>query len=209
MLAATGKASHARLGVTIQEVNQTLADSFKLDKPEGALIASVDPDSPADKAGLQPGDVIVKANGQPIVSSGDLPAIIGSAAPGDRAELELVRQGVRETVTATLADAEQKVAKAASADSSVTDKGKLGLALRALQPRERSEAGLESGMVVEDASGPAAAAGVRPGDVLVSVNGMPVKSVEEVRAVLAKSDKSVALLIQRDGRRIFVPVRVG
>ena len=208
-IVATGKASHARLGVTIQEVNQTLADSFKLDKPEGALVASVDPGSPADKAGLRPGDVIIKANGQPIVSSGDLPAIIGSAAPGDRAELELVRQGARETVTATLADADQKVRKVASADSAVADKGKLGLALRALQPSERSAAGLEGGMVVEDASGPAAAAGVRPGDVLVSVNGMPVKNVEQVRAVLAKSDKSVALLIQRDGRRIFVPVRVG
>ena len=207
-IVATGKATHARLGVTIQEVNQTLADSFKLDKPEGALVSSVEPGSPADKAGLRPGDVIIKANGQAIVSSGDLPAIIGSAAPGDQAKLELVRQGAHETFTATLADADQKVAKVASADSS-TGKGKLGLALRALQPRERSEAGLESGMLVEDASGPAAAAGVQAGDVLVSVNGMPVKSVEQVQAVLAKSDKSVALLIQRDGRRIFVPVRVG
>jgi serine protease Do len=207
-IVATGKATHARLGVTIQEVNQTLADSFKLDKPEGALVASVEPGSPAEKAGLRPGDVIIKANGQPIVSSGDLPAIIGSAAPGDQAKLELVRQGARETVTATLADADRKVAKVASADSSA-GKGKLGLALRALQPRERSEAGLESGMLVEDASGPAAAAGVQAGDVLVSVNGMPVKSLEQVQAVLAKSEKSVALLIQRDGRRIFVPVRVG
>ncbi len=207
-IVATGKANHARLGVTIQEVNQTLADSFKLDKPEGALVASVDPGSPAEQAGLRPGDVIIKANGQPIVSSGDLPAIIGLAAPGDKARLELVRQGAREEVTATLADANQKSAKVASADKSV-GKGKLGLALRALQPSERSEAGLDSGMLVEDASGPAADAGVRPGDVLVSVNGMPVKSVEQVRAVLARADKSVALLIQRDGRRIFVPVRVG
>ncbi len=207
-IVATGKAEHARLGVAIQEVNQTLADSFKLDKPEGALIASVDAGSPADKAGLRAGDVIRKVNGKPIVASSDLPAIIGMAAPGDKARIELVRQGAREEVTATLADANQKTAKVARAESAA-GKGKLGLSLRALQPSERSDAGLESGMLVENASGPAAAAGVQAGDVVVSVNGMPVKSIEQVQAVLARSDKSVALLIQRDGRKIFVPVRIG
>ena len=92
-IVATGKVEHARLGVVIQEVNQALADSFKLDKPEGALVSSVEKGGPADKAGLQAGDVIRKVDGQPIVSSGDLPAIISLAAPGDKVELEVWRKG--------------------------------------------------------------------------------------------------------------------
>jgi serine protease Do len=88
-------------------------------------------------------------------------------------------------------------------------KGRLGLALRPLQPQERREAGVDGGLVIEDAQGPAALAGVQPGDLLVAINGKPVTSIAQVRAVVAKSDKSVALLIQRDGNQIYVPVRIG
>ena len=207
-IVATGKATHARLGVGIQEVNQALADSFKLDKPEGALVANVDPDGPAQKAGLQSGDVIRKVNGQAIVSSGDLPALIGAAAPGDKVKLEIWRQGQREEVTATLGDASAKATKVAKADADAS-KGKLGLALRPLQPQEKAEAGVVSGLMIEDAGGASARAGVQAGDVLVAINGTPVKSIEQVREVVAKSNKSVALLIQRDGSKIFVPVRLG
>jgi serine protease Do len=207
-IVATGHASHARLGVAIQEVNQTLADSFKLDKPEGALVSNVDPDGPADKAGLKTGDVIRKVNGQPIVASGDLPALIGGAAPGDKVTLELWRQGKREELTATLGNASNQTAKVAQADDGL-GKGKLGLALRALQPQEKREAGVENGLLVEEAAGPAALAGVQSGDVLLAVNGTPVRNIDQVRAVVAKSDRSVALLIQRGGNKIFIPVRVG
>ena len=205
---ATGKASHARLGVAIQEVNQTFADSFKLDKPEGALVSAVDTDSPADKAGLKSGDVIRKVNGQPIVASGDLPALIGAASPGDKVTLEIWRQGKREELTARLGDASEKAEKTARADDGAS-KGKLGLALRLLQPQEKREAGVTNGLVVEDATGPAALAGVQRGDVLLAVNGTPIESIDQVRAIVARSEKSVALLIQRDGNKIFVPVRVG
>lgn len=207
-IVATGKASHARLGVSIQEINQTLADSFNLDKPEGALISSVETGSPADHAGLRSGDVISKVNGQAIVASGDLPAVIGQAAPGEKVTLEIWRQGKREEVRATLGDATDKVKTAARSDDSV-GRGKLGLALRSLLPQEKREAGVDNGLLIEDASGPAALAGVQTGDVLVAVNGTPVKSIEQVREIVAKSNKSVALLIQRDGSKIFVPVRVG
>jgi serine protease Do len=206
-IVATGHASHARLGVTVQEVNQTLADSFKLDRPEGALVAGVDPNGPAAKAGLQPGDVIRKVGGQPIIASGDLPAIIGNATPGEQVTLEIWRQGKAETLTARLADAGQKSPQVASVDDS-GPKGKLGLALRSLQPQEQRQAGV-AGLLIEDASGPAARAGVQPGDVLVAVNGTPVQSLEQVREAVAKSNKSLALLILRDGNRIFVPVRLG
>ena len=207
-IVATGKATHARLGVAIQEVNQTLADSFKLDKPEGALVSSVDPQGPAQRAGLQPGDVIRKVDGQAIVSSGDLPAVIGQATPGAKVTLEIWRQGKREELVATLGDASEKAVKVAKADAAV-GKGRLGLSLRPLQPQERRDSRVEGGLMIEDAGGPSARAGVQAGDVLLAINGAPVKSIDEVREVVAKSDKSVALLIERDGNKIFVPVRLG
>jgi serine protease Do len=208
-IVATGKVQHARLGVTVQEVNQSLADSFKLDRPEGALVSSVEKGGPAEKAGLQPGDVIRKANGQPIVASGDLPAVVVQSMPGQRLQMEVWRQGRKVDLTAQLASANEKVAKAESRPEAAADGGKLGLALRPLQDSEKREAGVTEGLVVESASGAAARAGVEAGDVLLAVNGTPVKSVEQARSAISKSEKSVALLIQRGDDKIFVPVRIG
>ncbi|MDB5964145.1 MAG: protease Do, partial [Polaromonas sp.] len=207
-LVATGKVEHARLGVAVQEVNQSFADSFKLDKPEGALVSSVEKGGPADKAGLQSGDVIRKVNGQPIVSSGDLPAVIGMAAPGDNVKLEIWRQGSAKELNARLVNANEKAGAVASA-AEAPGQGKLGLALRPLQPEEKQEAGVDSGLLVQQASGPAAMAGVQSGDVLISINGTPVKNIDQVRAAVAGSKKSVALLIQRGNDKIFVPVNLG
>ncbi|MDB5874024.1 MAG: protease Do, partial [Ramlibacter sp.] len=207
-IVATGKVQHARLGVTVQEVNQTLADSFKLDRPEGALVSSVEKGSPADKAGLQPGDVIRSVNGQPVVASGDLPAIVGLSTPGTRVQLEVWRQGRKVELAAQLASASEKVAKDDSGPQAAAG-GKLGLALRPLQPEEKRQSGISDGLVVQEVSGAAARAGLEAGDVILAVNGAPVKSIEQVRAAVAKSDKSVALLIQRGEDKIFVPVRIG
>jgi serine protease Do len=207
-IVATGRATHARLGVTIQEVNQTLADSFRLDRPEGALVSNVEKGSPADQAGLKPGDVIRKVDGQPVVASGDLPALIGQAAPGSRVTLDVWRQGRREELVARLGDAAERSGPRAQADQGV-DQGRLGLALRPLQPEEKRAAGVDEGLLIAGAGGAAALAGVQPGDVLVGVNGVPVKSIAQVRDALSKSRRSVALLIQREGSRIFVPVRLG
>ncbi len=207
-IVATGHAQHARLGVAFQEVNQALADSFKLDRPEGALVANVEPGSPADKAGLRTGDVIRKLDGQPIVASGDLSALVGQAAPGQQVTLEIWRDGKRQEISARLGDASAKAQKLARSDEDA-GKGRLGLQLRPLQPQERRDARVESGLLIESSSGPAALAGVQPGDLLVGIDGKPVQSVEQVREVVAKSGKSVALLIQRDGNKIFVPVRIG
>ncbi|MEJ8856132.1 DegQ family serine endoprotease [Variovorax robiniae] len=208
-IVATGKVEHARLGVSVQEVNQTLADSFKLDKPEGALIANVEKGGPGDQAGLQTGDVIRKVDGKPIVSSGDLPSVISMATPGSKVQLDIWRKGSAETITAKLGNANDKAEKVASANDAA-GQGKLGLALRPLQPDERREAGIDSGgLVVEAARGPAALAGVQPGDVVLAVNGTPVRSVDQVKDVMSKSPASVALLVQRGDDKIFVPVRIG
>ena len=204
----SGKAQHAKLGVSVQEVNQAFADSFKLDKPEGALVASVDKNGPAAAAGLEPGDVVRKVDGTPIVSSSDLPAFIGQALPGQKVSLEVWRKGEAKTLSATLGDASDKASKTAQSAPDA-GKGKLGLALRPLQPDEKKQIGVESGLVVAQSSGPAAAAGITQNDVLLSINGTPAANVDEVRAAVAKADKTVAVLIWRDGNKIFVPVRLG
>jgi serine protease Do len=206
-IVAHGKVEHAKLGVAVQEVNQSLADSFGLERPEGALVANVEKGSAADRAGLQPGDVIRGANGKPIVASGDLPAIVGLSQPGEKLSLDVWRQGKPLKLTAELTRSSDKVVAAAPADGA--NGGRIGLALRSLDPQERKEAGVRSGVVVEDVGGPAEAAGVEAGDIVLAVNGTPVTTVDQVRAAVAKSQKSVALLIQRGDEKIFVPIRLG
>ena len=207
-IVSTGKVSHARLGVSIQEVNQTLADSFKLDKPEGALVGRVEPNSPAEHSGLKSGDIIRKVDNTPIVSANDLPNIIGQATPGTKVNLEIWRQGKNETVVATLGDANEKPSKKLEIAENL-NKGKLGLALRPLQPDEKSNAKLSEGLVIEQVGGPSALAGVQQGDVLLAINDTAVKNIEQVRSIVANSNKSVALLIQREGRKIYIPVKIG
>jgi serine protease Do len=208
-IVAHGKVEHARLGVAVQEVNQTLADSFKLDRPEGALVSSVEKGGPADKAGLQPGDVIRKIDGRPIIASGDLPSAISLSAPGDKVKLEIWRKGSAQEIDARLGGLKDKSVDVASNGDSAAKGGKLGLSLRPLQPQEQRASGLENGLVVENVGGAAARAGVESGDVLLAVNGTPVRNIEQVREAVGKSSKSVALLIQRGEDKIFVPVRIG
>ena len=211
-IVTTGKVAHAKLGVTVQEVDQAFADSFKLDTPEGALVANVEPGGPADKAGLKSGDVIRKINGQKIIASGDLPAVVGVALPGDKVTLEVWRQGKAIELTGKLGNAADKAAGGLAelrGDDAASSKVRLGLQLRPLDPVEKRQSGINSGLLIEGAGGAAAYAGVQPGDVLLSVNGRAVNTVEQVRDVMAKSEKSVALLIQRGDEKIFIPVRIG
>ena len=209
-LVATGTVKHARLGVTVQEVNQGFADSFKLESPEGALVSNVERGGAADQAGLRSGDVIRKLDGKPIVASGDLPAMLGIATPGDQVKLDVWRDGKIVQVKARLGDASEKAEPAArEAVAGADNHARLGLSLRPLEPIERRQSGIGAGLVIEDASGAAANAGVLPGDVLLSVNGRPVTSVEQVRAAVGSSTRSVALLIQRGSDKIFIPVRIG
>lgn len=205
---ATGKVVHARLGVAVQEVNQAFANSFKLEKPQGALVAKVDAGGPADKAGLKSGDVILQIDQQPIEHSGDLPAFVGQSRPGQKVQLEVWRNGRAQTLAATLGDANEAGEPAAS-NQTPLGKGQLGLSLRPLQPQEARQAGVEQGLLIEQARGPAQLAGVQAGDVLLAINGTEVQGIEQVRAAMAKVGKSVALLIERAGERIFVPVHLG
>jgi serine protease Do len=209
-IVATGKVVHAKLGVTVQEINQGFADSFNLATPEGALVSNVERGSPGDKAGLKAGDVIRALNGQKIVSSGDLPAMVSLATPGDKVTIEVWRQGKSVQLGAVLGNANDKVAAAETdrADQA-SAKLRLGLSLRPLDSLEKRQSGLPNGLLIEDAGGAAANAGVMPGDVLLSVNGRAVNTIDQVRDVVGKAGKSVALLVQRGDDKIFIPVRLG
>jgi len=205
-IVATGRVSHARLGVSVQELNQALAESFGLKRAAGALVSSVQPDSAAERAGLQAGDVITRFDGKDIGAAGELSALVGQAAPGDKAKLQILRKGETRELTATLGAAKADPAGKASAQGQ--DKGRLGLSVRPLTPEERKEAKVAGGLLVEEVGGPAARAGVQPGDVILMAGGKPVQNVDELRTATAGSG-SVALLVQRGEARVFVPLKLG
>ena len=207
-IVATGKARHGRLGVTVQDLNQSLADSFGLKEVGGALISSVAPGSAAAEAGLKSGDVITEVNGEPVLRSGSLSSLIGMAAPGDKVKLKVWRDHAEKMVDARLGSADDSAEKVV-AEAGPADGSQLGLSLRPLTRDEKREAKLDAGLVVEDVAGAAARAGIQAGDVLLAINGKPVQSIEQVKGVIAAKPKSVALLVQRDGEKIFVPVKVG
>jgi serine protease Do len=202
----TGKVEHARLGVEIQTLTQSLAHSFNLQSPNGALVAKVEPDSAAAAAGIKVGDVILEFNGQPIGDAGQLSARVGMAKPGDSVALKIWRDGRSMTVDAKVGSA---ATLASNGSPAAGEHARLGLSVRPLNPEERSEAGVSAGLLVEDAQGPAADAGIRAGDVVLSVDGTAVQSAEQLRKIVDSHAKQVALLIQRGQDRIFVPVDLG
>jgi serine protease Do len=204
-LVAKGHVDHARMGVVLQDLSAPLAESFGLKSPDGALVSSVAPKSAAAGAGLEPGDVITAIDGQAVHTAGDVSSRVGMAAPGERLKLAVWRdKGARE-VTVALGKAQPDKGEAVAQ----VEGGSLGLALRPLEREELKSAGVDHGLLVEDAEGPAAQAGITAGDVLLALNGKPVKNIEQIRQVLQSHPKHVALLIARDGQQIFVPVDLG
>lgn len=205
-----GKVSRGRLGVMIQQVDQQLAESFNLDKANGALVSSVEKGSPADKAGVEPGDVILKFDGKEILKSSDLPPLVADLAPGTKAQLQLWHKGKSKTVSVSLGEMKTADAGEKRRDGVPEAKGKLGLALRPLTADERKDAEVSDGLVVERVNeGPAARAGVREGDIILSVNGEKVGSVEQLRSLVDKQGKRVALQVLRDEQKLFVPINLG
>ena len=210
-LVSTGKVTRSRIGVSIQDVDAQLAESFGLDRPRGALVGMVEENAPGDKAGIKAGDVILKVDGQQIETSSQVPGLIASKKPGTEVAIEVWRNGGAKQLTVRPVEIKQDGERVAASDSADADEAaKLGLAVRPLAPEEKRQAETQGNLLVEDVDGPAAAAGVRPGDIILGVNGKPVKSVEDLEAAAKKrTGKVVALLIERDQGQIFVPVRVG
>jgi len=202
-LIQTGHVERSRIGVTVQEINQQLAKSFGLPTPDGALVSSVEKDGPAAKAGLKAGDVILQVNQSKVRDSSDLPGEIADIKPGAQAQLQIWRDGGVKSIAVTTAKLNDKTQVAANTDE---PQGKLGVAVRPLTPEERQDASVSHGLLVMQASGPAANAGIQPGDVILAIDGQPVTSSAQLRDRIEHANGSVALLIQRDDAQIFVPV---
>ena len=201
-----GKVERGRIGITIQEVDQSLADSFGLPRPAGALVTSVDKDGPAGKAGLEAGDVILGIDGETVEQSGELPAIVAAKRPGENVRLQVWRNRAARDLTVQVGAFEEE--KTASAASPELGPNRLGVAVRPLTPEEKRRTGSSGNLVVERAGGPAARAGIRPGDIIVSVNGQAVSDADKLNAALAQSGKRAAILIERGNTRLFVPVEL-
>ena len=213
-LIKSGHVVRGRIGVTIQDVNAQLAESFGLDRPHGALVSSVEKDGPASKAGLMPGDVILGVNGHAIERYGELSGSIAAMKPGSDATLQVWRNGKQQAVSVKIAELKEQPQTAANTpngkpNARQTDEAtQLGLRVRQLDPQEKEQVQTTGTLVVEDVTGPAAAAGVQPGDIILGINGKRVKTSKELQDAAKSSGKNVALLIQREDAQIFVPLRL-
>ena len=208
-LRTEGKVTRGRLGVRIQPMTKELAQSFKLKEANGALIASVEPGSPADNAGLKPGDVVLAFNGQEIDDPNKLPRLVAATKPGQSAALRIWRNGKAEEVKFTAAElvAEAKTPK--PAPEKATKPNRLGLVVSELPAAQRKQLGIEYGLVVESAD--ASKTPLRPGDVIVGVGREAFSSLEDFNRLIEeqKQGDTVALLVKRGEATVYVPVEVG
>jgi serine protease Do len=209
-LIKTGHVVRGRIGVAVQDVNAQLAQSFGLDRPHGALVSAVEKDSPAAKAGVKAGDVILAVNGHDIDRVGDLRNQVSQTKPGTTAELRVWREGKENTVKAQVAELQEKEpVRTAARQGGGDETAKLGIAVRPLTADEKKQAETEGNLVVEEVSGPATVAGLQPGDIILGVNGKPVTSVQQLRGAVKSQQSTVALLVERGNAQIFIPIRVG
>jgi serine protease Do len=208
-LVANGKVTRGRIGVQIQDVNAQLADSFGLDRPRGALVSQVVDGGPSERGGIKPGDVILSVNGKTVERSTQLPAVISAIKPGDTAKIDVWRDKSMKSLNVKVEEFQEETQRVANRDADEPAKAdKLGLSVRPLGADERKQAETEGYLLVEDVAGAAAQAGVRPGDVILGVNGKSVKSVADLKNATASASKTVAILLEREGTQIFVPIRI-
>jgi len=208
-----GKVSRGWLGVVIQEVNKDLAESFGLDKPAGALVAQVLENGPAAKGGLQVGDVILSMNGQPIVMSADLPHLVGSLKDGEKAKLEIIRNGKRQTLevgVGAMPDDDADIGTGAEG-SAERSSNRLGVSVTDLTAEQKKSLELKGGVVIKEVQdGPAAMIGLRPGDVISHLNNQAIGSAKEFTEIAKElpKNRSVSMRVLRQGRASFITFKL-
>ncbi|HET6491512.1 MAG TPA: DegQ family serine endoprotease [Burkholderiales bacterium] len=205
-----GRVSRGRLGIGIQTVDQALAKSFHLDEPAGVIVNGVEQGGPADKAGVKPGDIVLRFAGKDVGRPNDLPTLVAETKPGTKTNLEVWRKGGRKTLAVTVGELPDDGVATAKKPSAPTESGDpAGLAVRPLTPEERDQVKTEGGVMVENAEGAGARAGIQPGDIILRVNEKPVENIGELRREISGSGEVVALLVQRDNKRVYVAVTPG
>ncbi len=212
-LRTKGHVSRGWLGVMIQDVTRDLAETFGMRHPRGALVAQVMPDSPAEQAGIQLGDVIVAFNGQDVHSSSSLPPLVGSSPINRPSDVKILRKGKVMTLQVVIGELPEDGKTAGIGQGHKSQPANaLGIGVRDLNTEESEQLGLQPGigvLVEKIAPGPASGAGMRQGDVILMLNNQPVSSVEQFAGIVSDlpQGKSVAVLVQREGGRLFMAMR--
>jgi len=206
-LKTRGKVNRGRLGIVIQEVTADLAESFGLSDPKGALVADVEAGSPADKAGVQVSDIILKFDGKPVNSSIDLPRMVGATKPGTPTTLTIWRKGAQRELSVSVGEMSDE--KVAAKTPEAKKSNRAGLAVSELTREQKGILKISNGVLVEEVTGPAARAGIQSGDVIVAVNNQEVNTPEELaRLVNDTTRKSAALLVKRGEDAHYVSLRL-
>jgi serine protease Do len=210
-LQATGKVTRGRLGVQIQPLTPELAKSFKLPDTKGVLVASVEPRSPAEKAGLQTGDVILNFDGKPVLSAAELPRIVAATKPGTTVTIEISRNGARRQVKATLVEFPGDKPVQQQSPEMRKSSNRLGFSVRELAPAQLKSLGIEYGLIVEGVANAGPGTQVQRGDIIMAINNTYFKSLDEFNAIVQKQPQGsvVAVLVRRGDAALYIPVRVG
>ena len=208
-LRTSGTVTRGRIGVSIAPVTKEVAESIGLGKAMGALVQGVEPGTPADKAGLEAGDIITQFNGTTIENVADLPRLVAATKPGTTSALKVFRRGAYKDLKVTVAELDAPTSTAAKSAPAKLAANALGLSLVDLNAAQKRELRQSGGVLVEKVQGPAARAGLRPGDVILSVANVQVADVKQFEATLAKVDKArpVSVLVRRGEWAQYVVIR--
>ncbi|HEX4375748.1 MAG TPA: DegQ family serine endoprotease [Steroidobacteraceae bacterium] len=214
-LIKNGHVSRGRIGVTIQEVTAATAENLGLDRPRGAAVASVESGGPADKAGIEPLDIILSVNGRPVDTSDQLPSIIAEIKAGQSAQLEVWRDKAVKKISVTVEELKDKSSESklkhpdnnagGETDDSATV-ARIGLTVRALKPDEKSQAKTRGSVVITNAKGPAAEGGLRSGDVILSVNRTKIDTVAQFETAIKNAGHDATLLVQREDQQSIITI---
>jgi serine protease Do len=219
-LKTTGKITRGRIGVVIQPVTKELAESFGLPKPTGALVSSVEKGSPAEKAGIEAGDVILKFDGKIVASSEDLPRLVGATKPGAKAVVQLMRNKAMRDVTLVVGEISDEARSAQrqprrggqpGAKPPAESVSRLGMTLSEPTAQQREQLNITGGVLVEEVTpGAATRAGIRRGDVILAINNQDIKSPEQFGQMIGQFEKGriVALLVRRGTNALYIPLRI-
>lgn len=211
-LIKSGHVSRGRIGVTIQAVSAATAENFGLDRPRGAAVSSVESGGPADKAGIEPLDIILSVNGKAVDLSDELPPLIAEIKPGQAAQLEVWRDKAIKHISVTVEELKEKTSVANKGRGGGADKGetavvnRIGLSVRPLTAAEKGQLKTRGSIVVVEANGPAAEAGIREGDVILSINREPITTVDQFQTAVKAAGHSATLLVSHDGQQAIVTI---
>lgn len=211
-LKTSGKITRGWLGIAIQELTKELAESFGMKNTNGALVAGVEKNGPADKGGLEAGDVITKFDGKTIVTSGDLPRIVATTKPGKIVPVEVLRKGSPKVLNMGVGEMPSDNVEVAqnTKPSTKSEINRIGLTVKEMTPQQKKKLNGKNGLLVIDAQGPVAQAGLRRGDVILGLNNTEVQSLDQFNKQLAgfAAGKTLALLVLRGESTLYVPVKI-